>query len=100
MPSETQRIFASIAFELLGFAMPVFTNRLLKLGILCMPKGYAVFYRSIQPTSIIHFVIELTLYTFRAAMVIKTRIFGKKVAKNKSQPSGYVKWEEMGERRV
>ncbi len=50
MLSETQRIIAPVALELLGFAMYIFTDRLLTLGILCILKSFLVFYRSTQPT--------------------------------------------------
>ena len=61
MPSETQRILTPAAFGVLGFAISILTNRLLKLGILCIPKRFLIFYRSTQPTSMLHSILEPTL---------------------------------------
>ena len=41
MPSETQRILTPAGFGVLGFAISIFTNQLLKLGILCIRERFS-----------------------------------------------------------
>ena len=48
--SETQRILTPSRFELLGFAISIYTNSLLKIRVFLINKRVVDLYRSTQPT--------------------------------------------------